>query len=114
MSEFITVDELNRVLEPEDYGDVGPCCVCETTAGVRNVMMLDAKAPIAGHGWGCVLCDLPMDGAIAVVCDACIGQPLKFACRGYPGEEGRVPFAELRGTHQHNMRKHRTPEPYRL
>ena len=50
----------------------GPCCRCGTTAtAVDTIIMLPFQAPIAGHGWGCLQCGLPPDGAIAVVCDAC-------------------------------------------
>jgi|SRR5262245_6254884 len=88
------------------YPDLGPCCVCETTAGVRNVIPLDQKSPILGHGWGCFVCGLPANGATAVTCDACLEKPLKFACRGYPGKEGRIPVEELTGEHHHDYRKH--------
>lgn len=102
------LDPLN-VYPPDERADhdLGPCCICETTIGVRNILMLRHKAPIAGHGWGCVVCNLPHDGAVAVVCDACVGQPLKFACRGYPSADGRIPIAELTGTHEHDTARHR-------
>src|SRR5262249_33470594 len=51
--------------------------------------------------WGCVVCDLPPDGATAVLCSPCFDlyrrDPtiLKLACRGYPVSEGRIPIAEL-------------------
>jgi hypothetical protein len=101
--------DARNVYPPDAHADhdLGPCCVCETTTDVHNVLMLRAKAPIAGHGWGCVVCDLPSDGAVAVVCDACVGQPLKFACRGYPASDGRIPIGELTGTHEHDLARHR-------
>jgi hypothetical protein len=91
--------------------DLGPCCVCEGTRHVRNIFCLAHKSPIPGHGWGCVVCGLPSDGATAVVCDDClqggdVGPRLRFACRGYPGTEGRVPLGELRGTHEHDRTRH--------
>lgn len=85
--------------------DLGTCCRCEMADGVRNIIMLPFKAPIAGHGWGNALTNLPADGAVAVVCDDCLQKyqsdetpglvSLKFACRGYPGLEGRIPIEEL-------------------
>ncbi len=93
--------------------DLGPCCICETAANVRSIMMLDRRAPMAGHGWGCFVCNLPTDGAYAVVCDGCLPDylagkiPLRFACRGYPAEEGRIPFGELSPEpFGHDMAKH--------
>ena len=90
-----------------DVPKLGPCCACgRSDRLVRNMLSLDKKSPIAGRGWGCLVCDLPNDGAVAVVCDECLGAPLRWACRGYPGSDGRVPFDSLAGTHQHNMARH--------
>lgn len=85
---------------------LGPCCVCETLIGVRNILMLGQKSPTPGHGWGCVQCGLPADGASAVVCDMCLEKPLKFACSGYPGIDGRIPIEELSGEMEHDYPKH--------
>lgn len=83
--------------------------------------MLDRKSPIAGRGWGCLQCDLSLDGATAVLCDACVGpvdprtglpldrdvrSKLRFACRGWPGEDGRVPIDALVGAHAHDRSRH--------
>lgn len=92
-----------------DNPDLGPCCVCEVEgAQVRNIIMLNKLSPIPGKGWGCFACGLPQNGAVAVVCDDCLdhGRELKFACRGYPGEDGRVPIEELVGEFDHNVLKH--------
>lgn len=86
--------------------NLGPCCVCETTKGVRNIINLDQKSPTPGRGWGCFACGLPADGANAVVCDACLEKPLRFACSGYPAEDGRVPIEQLAGRHEHDYMKH--------
>lgn len=80
--------------------------------GVVNIIMLDLKNQIAGHGWGCFECDLPCDGASAVLCDPCAeawqdGKPLRFACRGYPASEGRAPIEEFAVRHEHDIAKHR-------
>jgi hypothetical protein len=92
----------------------GTCCICERAEGVTNILMLDQRAPIPGHGWGCVVCGLPSDGAVAVLCDACLDlyakqhDALRFVCRGYPGHEGRVPISELSPEpFTHDEAKHR-------
>lgn len=95
-----------------DPDNLGPCCICEGTSGVRNVIMLAFKGQVPGHGWGCVVCDLPSDGACVVLCDPCAkawdedGTPFRFACRGYPAEDGRVPIEELVERHDHDQAKH--------
>ena len=80
--------------------DLGPCCICETYVGVTNILMIDKRGPVAGTGWGCVVCGLPNDGAAAVLCDGCMklveaGAVPLLVCSGYPGEGKRVPYAEL-------------------
>lgn len=98
---------------------LGPCCICGGTRRVRNVIELDKKSPTAGRGWGCLVCGLPLDGAVAVVCDYCFEEhtkkstvphslvfALKFACKGYPATDGRVSFKELVGSHEHNLQFH--------
>jgi hypothetical protein len=90
----------------------GPCCICGGDFKVRNVLMLHRKSPIPGRGWGCVVCKLPNDGAVAVLCDPCFKQlkakkaKLRFACKGYPSKDGRVSIDELAGAHDHDMRFH--------
>ena len=96
----------------DDTLDMGPCCVCETTGpSVRNILMLPKKGHVPGHGWGCVVCHLPPDGATAVVCDACFAAKatLRFVCRGWPAVDGRVPIDELllQENHQHDPEAHR-------
>jgi hypothetical protein len=89
----------------------GPCCICDGSANVRTIVMLDKEAPIPGHGWGCLTCGKPSNGAVAVICDACaeapdVGKRLRFACRGYPASEGRIPIAELTKPFHHDLTKH--------
>jgi hypothetical protein len=82
---------------------------------VVNIIMLRHKSPIPGRGWGCFVCDVPADGATAVVCRECFGDRddpgaviprLRWACRGYPGSDGRVPISELTGVHEHDEDVH--------
>lgn len=92
---------------------MGTCCTCGKDApDVRNVMMLHYRAPEAGKGWGCVVCDLPPDGAVAVLCDKCLekmqrgaGQ-IVYACVGYAGENQRVRVDALTEAFDHDMSKH--------
>lgn len=79
---------------------LGSCCICETHVGVTNIYMLDRKAPIAGHGWGCLVCGLPKDGAVVVLCEGCAelvgaGATPIYVCRGYPASDGRALYSEL-------------------
>lgn len=101
-----------------DTPDLGPCCLCEAP-NATVLLLLTARSPIPGHGWGCFTCGLDSNGASAVICERCaqpyeqgekgsIEEDLRWACRGYPGIEGRIPFDALRGEHQHV--RHRHPE----
>ena len=104
-------------VEPEEHEtpDFGACCVCETTEGVRNMILLDKRAQVSGHGWGCFVCGLATDGANAVLCDPCLERfredqsVLTMACRGYPASDGRVAIAELE-PFTHNEWLHREPQ----
>jgi len=96
-----------------NFPSLGSCCICGGTEKVRTILNLHKKSPTPGRGWGCVGCGLAPDGAMAVVCDDCFerygqGMPkaLKFACVGYPGEDGRIPIGELQGEHEHNLAFH--------
>lgn len=109
---------VEKVTMNEDV-KLGPCCGCEKEGPfVRNIITLDKKAPIAGRGWGCVVCDLPSDGALAVLCDNCLyvkrsdedWKP-KHACVGYPAKDGRVAFDSLTGEHSHDLSKHPEHDP---
>ena len=92
---------------------LGTCCICGGANAVRNIFMLNAKAPVRGHGWGCMQCGLPSHGASAVICDTCavmhahhVEDALGWVCRGYPGSDGRMRVEELRGEHGHDQSKH--------
>jgi hypothetical protein len=96
--------------------DLGPCCICETTQGVSAIVMLGRRCAVPGHGWGCFVCGLPPDGAYAVLCDPCVDTwqgdgALRFACRGYPAQDGRIPISELSSEpFEHNEARHRADE----
>lgn len=92
----------------DDSSSVGPCCACGGTLGVRTVVMLNKKAPVAGTGWGCFVCDLSSDGAVAVLCETCFEAELEpiEACVGYPSAGKRIGIGELTGEHKHDAAKH--------
>lgn len=96
------------MIRNEFENDYGPCCACEGTEHVRNIMMLHFKAPVPGTGWGCVVCNLPFDGAVAVLCDRCleIQAGLRFAVNGFAADKKRIPYEDLRGVHEHDMKFH--------
>lgn len=75
--------------------------------------MLEVKAPKPGYGcWGCFQCGLPLEGAIAVLCDNCLeehtqnGRPISLACVGPPSENQRVPLVSLTEPFVHDMSHH--------
>jgi hypothetical protein len=84
-------------MNDDDEPKLGPCCGCGSDEHVVNVLMLPRRAPVAGTGWGCAVCGLPGDGAVAVLCDACISAAVepRFVCHGYATGTERVPVAEL-------------------
>lgn len=98
-------------MDDDDLPDLGPCCMCEGLAGVSNIILLERRGVVAGHGWGCIECGLPMDGASAVLCDPCFDRyladesVLTIACRGYPATDGRVAIAVL-PPFNHDAAKH--------
>lgn len=80
--------------------DLGSCCICQTKFGVSTILMLDRRAPQGGRGWGCVVCGLPNDGAVVVLCDGCTelyeaGATPIYVCVGYPADDQRALYAEL-------------------
>jgi hypothetical protein len=86
--------------DDQERFELGPCCMCDGDQ-VTTIVMLNRRCAVAGHGWGCVVCELPMDGASAVLCEPCFERYsadnalLTTACRGYPTTDGRIPIAEL-------------------
>jgi hypothetical protein len=92
--------------------ELGPCCMCGGPDAI-NIITLDRRSAIPGHGWGCYVCGLPPDGASAVVCTPCLElyqekqDLLQFCCRGYPATEGRIPIADLpEGKFAHDEARH--------
>lgn len=97
-----------------DQGDeriLGTCCACGTDENVNNIVLLDYKNPTPGSaGWGCLVCDLPMIGAFAVLCDSCLESHAKI--KFFVGENAdhiRRPISELKEPHEHDPAKHGLP-----
>jgi len=90
----------------------GICCNCgEIKPDVRNFVQIEKRAPEPGKGWGCLVCHVPADGAMAVLCDTCMeqvidGAAIQYVCAGYPGENKRVPMSEVTERFGHDMRYH--------
>ena len=89
---------------------LGTCCACGGTRRVRNILMLRVESPTPGKGWGCCQCGQPSNGAIAVMCDACLERhaQLRFIVVGYPANNERLPFTEVkrRKAFDHDYSKH--------
>jgi len=88
---------------------LGKCCVCGGSRRVRNIVRLNKRATVAGQGcWGCVLCGLPMAGAVAVLCDECFEHDIqpRFACIGEPGDNARMVIELLTQPFEHDLAKH--------
>jgi hypothetical protein len=96
-----------------DAPSLGSCCGCGRD-GARTIVMLPYRGMVPGHGWGCLICHLPMDGASAVLCDECadtatrlgVDAVLRFACRGYPATDGRAAIGTFTEPFAHDMSEH--------
>jgi hypothetical protein len=89
---------------------LGRCCACEREGPeVRNIVCLEFRAPEPGLGcWGCFRCDLPQEGAIAVLRDECLaaGRTPTVACVGSAGANRRIPIGQLREKFEHDVSRH--------
>lgn len=93
----------------DDTLDFGACCACRTDGPtVRNLIALDVAAPVPGTGWGCVVCGAPNNGAMAVLCDACVetGAEVRYVCDGYPASGLRALRETCTTPFTHDMTKH--------
>lgn len=88
--------------------DLGPCCACFGTKNVRNLMMLNLQAPVLGTGWGCVVCRLPNNGALAVICDECLDAhaEIRFVVCGYLLDKKRIKIEEVTEPFHHDQSYH--------
>ncbi len=99
----------NEDLRSEDFG---PCCACrEEGPTVRNLCMLPLRMPDTTErrgGWGCLVCDLPREGAVAVLCDRCVSEEREIVdvINGYPVDKQRLPYASLTEPFDHDLARH--------
>lgn len=111
-TDFVPLHEDEEIdLSEEEDGPImiGPCCACRRTdVELRNLVMLHVRAPVLGTGWGCVVCGLPSDGALAIVCDACLEEdrPIVDAIEGYATKGQRVPRDTLTVPFEHKLIPH--------
>lgn len=91
------------------------CCACgELKSPCRTIGQLNLKAPKGSSGWGCMVCHLPMEGAMVVVCDECNERfdredetlEIRWAIAGDFDSDDRVLISELTEPHEHNPRFH--------
>lgn len=90
--------------------NLGACCACGCQGdSVRNIVALRQLAPQPGTGWGCTICGLPNDGAVAVLCDACLhaNVPIRWIVDGYAVDGKRVPIGGIPAViFQHDPQRH--------
>ncbi len=88
--------------------DFGSCCCCERENKPRNLISIPVKGPVPGKGWGCYVCGLPCDGAIAVVCDECLAEqrPIKWVIYGWAAGGERVLLSTCAEPFGHDLRFH--------
>lgn len=101
----------------DDELDLGICCACGNTEA-RNILTLALRAPVSGTGWGCVICGIPPDGALAIVCNRCLeyiahsSRPdaIRYVICGYPASRQRMPISELTQEFHHDQQAHEYAE----
>lgn len=93
--------------------EFGPCCACgKDDDTVRNICTLPYKASVPGTGWGCVVCGLPPDGAVTVLCDDCVESEdlpeITHIIKGYPHDKQREPAPDISKQipHMHDQTMH--------
>lgn len=78
------------------------------------MVALQKRASVPGTGWGCVVCGLSANGALAVLCDICVSQKplpgIKFAIDGYARNKARISLSLLEQDFLHDERLHRRLE----
>lgn len=88
----------------------GRCCACgEVKPDVRNFITLNRPAPVPGTGWGCYVCGLDLNGALAVVCDSCLERnaAIKWVIYGQAWRGERILLSECPdGEFHHRMSYH--------
>lgn len=85
------------------------CCACEKNFdSVGNIITLEKRTLQTPGGWGCFICGLPPEGAIAVICDDCAetNAEIRFACLGDPAAKDLIQIGLLTEDFKHDLRFH--------
>lgn len=90
------------------------CCACGKQTTDRNILLANKKAPIPNTGWGCHICGLPADGAIATLCNDCFEKILKdknisiikYVYKGFPENGELFSIEKLTEDFIHDETKH--------
>ena len=87
------------------------CCACGQCAISRNIAMLPWLCALPGKGWGCVVCGIPANGAIAIICDRCAETgkdiaDIAWACCGDGAGFEPIDLTKARGEFGHDLSKH--------
>lgn len=108
------LDELHEFLENDDSDDktrdLGTCCCCLERKPIKktqNLGMLPNRTPY-GFGWGCLVCNLPSEGAFYICCDDCFdndAKPKEFVKGGALNCE-RASISELGESFEHDLALH--------
>jgi hypothetical protein len=87
---------------------LGACCNCgREDDTVRNIVCVNRRSPEPGFGcWGCLVCGLEQAGAVAVLCEQCLGQVPKMVCVGAAPDNRRIPLDDLTEPFDHDFGKH--------
>jgi len=113
-SDFEDIVTLPNQYEDETRLNLGACCACgQEKDTTHNVLMLDKLAPQPGTGWGCVVCGLPQDGAVAIVCDNCLttSATINYVVDGFATDKKRKPYSTVENTSfEHDLSKHEEAE----
>lgn len=93
-----------------EHQNFGLCCVCGAD-GSSNFVLLKRLAPVPGTGWGCALCGLPPNGAIAICCEKCVSRAfmggITQVVYGMPTAGGRCDLSGLKNsTFDHDQAQH--------
>lgn len=95
---------MNDDQETDETGIAGPCCACGAVGRPLNCFVqINKKMPEPGTGWGCFICGLPMDGALAAICSECanaLRAPTHIVV-GFVHEGRRVPISDLNEEFHH-------------
>ena len=94
--------------------NLGACCCCGIDDyTVTNILKLPFLCPQPGTdtGWGCKYCDVPYDGAIAVICKVCMvyvakGEMPVHVCNGSIRDRRRAPTSACKVPFVHTATEH--------